>query len=380
MAHPLLEAAATLRQALRAVEPGAFTPADCAGVADALATTEKACAAARLLFAARAVAGGAHRHEGVADPAAWVARQVGTSTHEAKDALKTAAALAAHPDTAAALLAGEVSLGQAAEITKAAAEVPGQEQALLALAKGADLATVRDRARAARQAQMDPADLSARRRAARSFRHWSDALGMVRFSGALAPEVGIPFVTRIERLAARAQRAARRDSGAPFEPFEAHAADAVVALSNAGTKGSGRTDLVIVCDLMAFRRGHAHPGEPCHVVGGGPIPVSVAHDVADDAFVKAVVHDGVAISSVAHLGRHLKAELRTAMALGPVPAFTGAACADCGRRYGLQHDHVDPLAHGGPTAYANLAHRCIPCHQAKTERDRKAGLLRRAPP
>lgn len=379
MAHPLLDAAAALRAALMEVEPGAFTPADCATVAEALATTEKACAAGRLLFAARAVAGGVHRHQGVADAATWVARQTGTTPHDAADALRTAGALGDHPETTAALLAGAVSLGQAAEITKTATEVPGAETALLAVARSADLSTVRDHARAARQAELDPEVLHARRHGARSFRHWRDGLGMIRFAGALPPETGIPLVTRIERLAARLRREARHDGQDP-EPFEARAADALLAVVRGQGPAPGRTDLVIVCDLGAFRREHAHEGEPCHIMGGGPAPARLARAMADDAFIKAVVHDGVAIHTVAHLGRHLPAELKTALSLGPPPSFRGARCTDCARSYGLELDHVDPLAHGGKTAYANLVHRCVPCHQAKTERDRKAGLLRRGPP
>ena len=81
-------------------------------------------------------------------------------------------------------------------------------------------------------------------------------------------------------------------------------------------KGRGKAttkDLVIVCDRRAWARGHAHEGEPCHIVGGGPIPVSVAKELGQDAFVKAVVHDGVAVDTVVHFGRRMKAELRTAL-------------------------------------------------------------------
>ena len=131
-----------------------------------------------------------------------------------------------------------------------------------------------------------------------------------------------------------------------------------------------------MCDRRAWARGHAHEGEACHVVGGGPIPVSLAKELSQDAFVKAVMHDGVRIDTVVHFGRRIRAELRTALELGSPPGFEGAVCADgCGRRYGLEWDHVDPVAHGGPTSLANLRPRCWPHHRDKTERDRRAGLL-----
>lgn len=142
---------------------------------------------------------------------------------------------------------------------------------------------------------------------------------------------------------------------------------------------------MIVCDLRAWRRGrvdrHAEKaggvGEVCHVVGGGPVPVAVAKQFAADGFLKAVVHDGVDVLHVAHLGRHVPAELRTALDLGPPPAFDGVECAypGCGRRHGLEWDHIDPVANHGPTAYDNLRPLCWQHHQEKTEHDRLAGLL-----
>jgi hypothetical protein len=137
------------------------------------------------------------------------------------------------------------------------------------------------------------------------------------------------------------------------------------------------TDLVVVVDLNAYRRGHTHDGEACHIVGGGPIPVSIARDLAQDAFLKAVLHDGVNVHTVAHFGRRRPARLDTALLLGAPPDFDGVTCreAGCERRYGLEWDHVDPCANGGPTSLANLQPECKPHHWNKTERDRRAGLL-----
>jgi len=112
-------------------------------------------------------------------------------------------------------------------------------------------------------------------------------------------------------------------------------------------------------------------------MGGGPVPVSVVREALEhDAFLKAVIHDGVRIDTVVHYGRHIKAELRTALELGKPPDLDGVTCADgCGRRYNLEWDHVDPVANNGPTSFDNLEPRCWAHHQDKTERDRLAGLL-----
>jgi len=112
-------------------------------------------------------------------------------------------------------------------------------------------------------------------------------------------------------------------------------------------------------------------------VGGGPVTVGFARDLAEDAFLKALTHDGVRIQTVAHFGRHIPVELRTALELGGPPDFDGVICSEpgCGRRYGLEWDHVDPVAHNGATSYDNLQPHCKPHHWQKTERDRQAGLF-----
>ena len=376
-----------LREMLRSFDAGQLSGADCAVVVEELAKLEKACAAAKAAAAARAASCGAHRKAGFADPVDWLARTSGTSAGEAKAALATMAALEDCPATREGLAAGELSLDQAAEITKTEAARPGSEAELVALAHTAGLATLRDKARTRRHEAIGAEELHRRQRAARSFRHWRTDLGMIAFAGQLPPETGVSIVNRLDaecdRIRRRPKRAAAT-SGEPVEAREAYAADALVdMLSGTGGRAKG-TDLVVVVDINAYRRGHTHDGEACHIVGGGPIPVEVARELGKDAFVKCVLHDGVAIHTVAHYGRYMKAELRTALELGEPPEFNGVVCADegCDRRYGLEWDHVDPVANNGPTSYANLKPRCWPGHQAKTERDRQAGLLqpRLAPP
>jgi len=101
--------------------------------------------------------------------------------------------------------------------------------------------------------------------------------------------------------------------------------------------------------------------------------------------LKLVLTDGVDVQRVAHVGRHIPAELRTALELGLPPRFEGVTCSElgCDRRYGLEWDHKDPVANGGATSFENLQPLCGPDHWEKTERDRAAGRLggsKRAPP
>ena len=201
---------------------------------------------------------------------------------------------------------------------------------------------------------------------------------MIRFRGALPPVSGVAFVNRLGVQTDREWRAARREKR--DESHAALAADAFVRLvSETGARGKARTaDVVFVVDSRAYRRGHAHPGEPCHIIGGGPVPVDAVRDQIDDAFLKVIVHDGVNIQTVAHHGRYRSAELQTALEIGPAPQFDGVTCTQpgCDRTYGLQWDHVDPCAHRGLTSLANVKPMCTPHHAEKTERDRVAGLLR----
>ncbi len=205
MSSAVLSAAASLRRALVGFDPSLLSGTDCAALAEALAATEKACAGARLLAGARAVSCGAHKGRGFSDGAAWVARQVGATTGQARQGLETAAGLAGCPSTQSALLAGELSLLQAAEIAKAESEAPGSEASLVELAKRSDLGQLREAAREQRQARADVNELHQKQLRARQWRHWRDELGMVRFAGALAPETGVPFVNRLELSAQRAR-------------------------------------------------------------------------------------------------------------------------------------------------------------------------------
>ena len=350
---------------------------ECAGLAERFARVENAAQAARARASARAGACGAHRARGFASVQEWMAASAGSSLRDAKTALVTVGAVESLSETKASLADGSISLAQAEEIAKTEAAVPGSENEMLELARDSSLGRVRERGRRLRLAAMDPDDLAARQHAAREGAHWRDReLGMVRLSAVLTPEVGIPLVNRWDAETDRAWREARRRGEYPSRAQ--CAADALARmLSRTGTGHSLRADVVFVCDVNAAIRGHAHPGEPCGILGGGPVPVSTVMAAARDAFIKGVLHDGVEIQHVVHYGRRPNALQRAALMLGLPPEFDGAMCAEpgCERRYGLEFDHVDPVANGGATTLRNIIPRCDEHHDQKTERDRRAGRL-----
>jgi hypothetical protein len=386
MQEALLQSVRGLRAALVDFQAELSSGEDCAVLVEELATTEKVCAAARVRAAARAGACGVHKERGFADVSDWMARASGSTASSAKAALDTAAALEAHPEAKTALDTGELSLAQARELVRTETECPGSAADLLDLAKQNSLKTLKEQARDRRVRAIDPEELHALQHAARHARHWRTHLGNVAVTVELPPEFGVPFVNRLDAETDRVWQEHRRelnrledDSAAELSARRSTlAADAFVRMFESGGKGKAhQADLVIVCDLAAYRRGHAEEGEPCRIIGGGPIPVSLARDLAKDAFLKAVLHSGTEIHTIAHFGRRYPAILRTALMLGAPPEFEGPVCSDpgCDRRYHLERDHLDPCANGGKTSYENLAPRCWPHHRTKTERDRKAGLL-----
>jgi hypothetical protein len=370
---------------LGGLDPALYSGTDCAEVVELLARAEKRCAGVRILFAARAAESDAHKTRGYSNPCTWLAQTSGISAGEAKAALETANKLSGCLGTREALLAGELSLAQAGEIAKTEAAVPGSEDDMLNQAANASLSGLRDEGRRRRLTARDPDDAEEahrKRRQEREERHWQDDEGMTRLAAAWPAEVGVPVTNRLDAEVDALLRQARRDGVEP-ETIERLRADALASLilGGGGSGRLGRPEVVLVCDIAAFQRGYAEPGEISQVIGGGPVPVSVVREMAASAFIKAVLHNGKAIEHVAHFrSRYRSAELRTALGLGDPPLFLGVACVDCGRRYGIQFDHVDPFVHGGPTSYENLDPRCVTCHMEKTARDRAAGLLTPPPP
>jgi hypothetical protein len=366
----LAELLVEVRTAASSFEADRWSGTECVALADELARTVKACQAAGARAAARAVACNAGDVE-------WLARTCGATPAQARESLATTAALHECPATSEAVASGDVSLVQAREIVRAEQAVAGSETALLGVATSQGMAGLRHEARRVVLGAIDRDALHHRQWAARSFRHWVDGEGMVAGQFRLAPEVGVPLVNRLDAETDRVQRKARREGNT--DARDAHAADAFVHSVARGSAGrSKRADVVFVCSLDAYRRGHTEGDDLCHVIGGGPVPVAAVHEaIGEDAFVKAVVVRGVEIHTVAHFGRRMSAELRTALELGAPQRFEGAVCveAGCDRRHDLEWDHVDPVANGGRTSYENIEARCRPDHWAKTERDRAAGRL-----
>ena len=115
-------------------------------------------------------------------------------------------------------------------------------------------------------------------------------------------------------------------------------------------------------DLDALLRGTARPGEVCEIDNQGPVPVAMARDMANDSFLRFVFHQAGDIRAISHFGRTINRHLRTAL------AHRDRCCVvpGCGVSYGLEIDHIQEFARGGPTELANLALLCHHHHYLKT--------------
>jgi len=120
--------------------------------------------------------------------------------------------------------------------------------------------------------------------------------------------------------------------------------------------------VIVVIDHAALVRGYAEPGERCVIDGIGPVPVSTIEEMMRDAFLAAVVTDGIDIQSMVHLGRQPTAAQRTALIVrDPTCVIPG-----CDVTEGLEIDHVSGWVPTHHTTLKELARECGHHHDLKT--------------
>ena len=316
------------------------------------------------------------------DDDAAVSRAAGVPVGQAKATIELGRNLKAAPELGAALASGAVSAEQAREIASAEASVPGIAEELVAVANSEPFHVFKDKARKLKLEAEQHNGLAARQRAARSTRHYSDEMGMTHIHLALEPLVGTPIVNRAEAMAQRLYRKAKKDNDGQTEPFEAYLADAFVEMLSG--KGEGRTtrpELVVLVDYETIRNGwKLTPAGISKIPGVGPVDPQDAKAMAGDAFLNALLVHGKDLRHFKRFSRHVPPEIKVALELGTAPEFDGPVCVGCGNRFRPERDHIEPVVAGGPTALWNLGWKCDPCHEKKTEADRKAGKLTPRPP
>jgi Domain of unknown function (DUF222) len=355
----LRSAVADLEAVSRALDPCSLEGPSAAALVELAARGERICSAIKVLGARRVEETNAWREGGHRSAAHWVAEAIGETVSAAGRSLETARALDQLPETDAAFRAGQLSQTQAADITSAASTDPSAEAELLEAAGSTSVKGLRDRCRQVRAgAEADDAAWARRLHDGRRAHEWTDPDGMYRLEARLAPDAGARFSSawraHTDRIFRDARRAGRR------EPHSAYAADALVALASEGP--CKPVEVRVTVDSTALSRGHTEAGERCEIDRVGPVPVTTARALLDDASVAVMVRDGDEIASVSSPKRVIPMKLRRALeARYPTCGVKG-----CANDQFLEIDHVVPLANGGRTEIGNLWRPCSHHHALKT--------------
>ena len=315
---------------------------------------------------------GAWKGEGAKNISEWLATETKCAQYEAQSVVVLANQLQHLPTTQAALLSGALSNTQAVEVARGAIVAPNTESQLLNLAKHVTVRDLRDATARVIAGATDEAARHKRIHNSRFLKSWRDPDGAFIIKGRMTVANGALVMAALKPIQDEIFKVARK-SGA-YERPEAYAADALMALcekannpapaARASATKATRPNAVINIrvDLNALKRGHTENGEICEIAGVGPVPVATATEYLGEAFLKLLIVDGVDIKTVAHMGRHIPAPLRTAVEerdrVCQVPT--------CDMSVGLEIDHIKPFAEGGPASLKNLVRLCKRHHLQKT--------------
>jgi hypothetical protein len=192
---------------------------------------------------------------------------------------------------------------------------------------------------------------------------WTDPDGMLAGRFRLTPEIGSQVKAAID---AQVRRIFRERNSNDHEPHAAYGADALAAFVLHGGEPTKTRDpnatVHVIIDHGALMRGGTAGSEVCEIPGVGPVNVEWVRELLGSAFLTAIVKRGKDILTVAHLGRHVPAEIQTALLV------SGRECRieGCYQRGYLERDHTHDHAKGGPTAYWNLKWLCSRDHDLKS--------------
>ena len=387
MFDSLASARNVLDEIARGFDASSLSPQAALRVVDELGVIRRVVDGMTAKAAKRAVDGDAH----VGFAAKAVAHTLGVATGEVRAAIETATLLESLPATDRAVREGLLSARAAQMIAYAATHNPRAEADLLDVADRG-LVPLRDACVAARAAVEDPAGRSARQRKLREWAMGPDGDGMLAGRFRFTPEVGGFLKSAIET---QQQRIYRNHKSGEHESLAAYAADAVADLI-LGTATAAAPDaeidpgaptlddttsvtpvttadatpitkgvdavVHIVIDHGTVIRGGTADGEVCEIPGVGPVDVNWVKELLGSAFLTVVIKKGKDILTVAHLGRHVPAEVMTALLV------SGRECdiEGCNNRGYLERDHAHDHAQGGPTSFANLGWLCYLHHRLKS--------------
>jgi hypothetical protein len=358
------EALDNVHQILRQAVPGQFTGDAAREMVGRFADLERTASSGMALFTPIVKATGSFAKEGYASLADWLGSLAGTTSGVAKGRLASAERAARSAALRQALHDGALSADQLKLVTTTSAEVKDAAETLLPLARGGatnqELGDVATRLlAAARQRETERARRS-RVKAHRHFR-WSQVQGGGIRGEFSCDEADWARVFPILEAAAKGRwKAAGAKDG---EPLAAHRLDAFVDLmAGSGSGRRTRVETLILVDAEALRRGTTEGDEMCEIEGIGPISVAAATELLTEGALRYLVKEGIDIKTVTKSTRDIAQCIDAALI-----ARDRVCCANpCGKRHGLERDHVVDFAGGGPTELDNLVRLCPEHHVLKT--------------
>ncbi len=359
---PLGELLPLVRSMVGRVDVGELEVPDAVRVVEECAEAERLFAALRLVVAATLENKAVWRRDGFSSLAAWMASKTGTAVGPAIASLEMAGLLEGLPALAVAFREGRLSDIQAREIAEVANEVPEAEEQLVEAAGKLSLKELREECqRVEAAALIDEDDRYRRVHRKRRTRAWVRK-GAGHFSADMTPD---ELARLMAVLDARTNEiVAEAIGGEWFESREAHSVDALIDLIRPESSPAAGPDTMVhvLVDYDALMRGHTVTGEKCEIPGIGPIPVTLARQMADDAILKVLLTKGVDVITVAHAGYSPPAHVRSALEVRDETCIVPG----CNRRRNLQIDHRNTFGRTRVTKLEDLARLCPFHHYLKT--------------
>lgn len=285
--------------------------------------------------------------DGYATAGRWIAHHLDIALRTANEWIRVGRALQELPATTEALGEQRISFSKAKELTRSA--TAENETDLLAIAEVVPAARLGVEI-AAWLGRLEADDsVDARQQLARSLRWRTEPDGTVAFFGTLPPVDAGRLIAAVD-AAVMAQTLRIREVGAEWPSLAQQRADGLVqAVTNGGAN--------VAAEVVLHVR-----GDGATLDDGTPITGTAVAKIADEAFVRALIHDAE--------GRPINASSRQrhpTVRQKRVVKERDRVCIDCGSSDLLEYDHVPDFAKSRQTVVDELELRCAPCHAFRHE-------------
>ena len=357
------EVLAAVRSLVAGFEVDGLAAHEAAEVVEQCAEAERLLGFLRVSAAATLEDKALWRREGFRSVAHWMASKTGTAVGPAIGTMEMVGLLADLPAVAEAFRSGRLSEAQAREIAAVASEVPGVEEQLLEAAGKLSLRGLQEECRRVEAAAaVDEDDRYRQVHKGRRIRSWVDRHNVGRLSATMTPDQLARLMGEVDRRCGVIVEGAIR--GGWFESWEAHRLDAMLELLLPDDDGPAppASMVHVVVDYDALMRGHTATGERCEIPGIGPIPVTLARQMAEDCILKILLTKGVQVMAVAHAGYTIPAHIRTAVHVRDGTCIVPG----CDGRRRVQIDHRNSYGRTRVTKLEDLALLCPFHHYLKT--------------